>query len=103
MTRRSSARGVSSAIERAHRAVMMAAQAGTSHGLRRDPGAGGEGRRCGAALPSLPAAELVALGWLGPASFAPVAKEVVVRDILDPLATIGIAISPEERAELLAP
>jgi hypothetical protein len=34
--------------------------------------------------------------------FAPVAREVVVRDILDPLASIGIAISDEERASLLA-
>jgi hypothetical protein len=31
-----------------------------------------------------------------------VAKEVVVRDILDPLAVIGIAVSKAERAELLA-
>ncbi len=46
--------------------------------------------------------ELNALGWLAPIPFAAVAKEVVVRDILDPLATIGIAISAEERAELLA-
>ncbi len=46
--------------------------------------------------------DLRALGWLGPAQFAPVAKEVVVRDILDPLATIGIAITADERVELLA-
>ncbi len=46
--------------------------------------------------------DLRALGGLGPAQFAPVAKEVVVRDILDPLATIGIAITADERAELLA-
>jgi hypothetical protein len=45
--------------------------------------------------------DLKALGWLGTARFAPVAKEVVVRDILDPLASIGIAISDHERAELL--
>jgi hypothetical protein len=50
----------------------------------------------------LPLAEIQELGWLGPARFAPVAREVVVRDILDPLATIGIAIPSEERAELLA-
>lgn len=56
-----------------------------------------------AASIALPAEELRSLGWLGPEGFAPVAKEVVVRDILDPLATIGIAISDEERAELLAP
>jgi hypothetical protein len=49
----------------------------------------------------LPAGDLQELGWLGPARFAPVAREVVVRDILDPLETIGIAISKEQRAELL--
>jgi hypothetical protein len=46
--------------------------------------------------------ELRALGWLSPAQFGPVAREVAVRDILDPLATIGIAISAEDRAALLA-
>jgi len=46
--------------------------------------------------------ELIALGWLGPARFADIAREVVVRDILDPLATIGITISSEDRAALLA-
>jgi hypothetical protein len=46
--------------------------------------------------------DLKALGWLGPSKFAPIAREVVVRDILDPLETIGIAISREERADLLA-
>jgi hypothetical protein len=46
--------------------------------------------------------DLQALGWLGAGRFAPVAREVVVRDILDPLASIGIVISPEERAALLA-
>ena len=46
--------------------------------------------------------ELSALGWLGPVRFAGVAKEVVVRDILDPLATIGITISAEDRADLLS-
>ena len=54
------------------------------------------------APPPWPEADLRALGWLGPARFAPVAREVVVRDILDPLETIGIAITPAERAELLA-
>lgn len=49
----------------------------------------------------VPAHDLQALGWLGPLRFAPVAKEVVVRDILDPLATIGIGVSEAERAELL--
>jgi hypothetical protein len=52
--------------------------------------------------PALPEDDLCALGWLGPARFAPVAREVVVRDILDPLATIGITISAEERSALLA-
>jgi hypothetical protein len=45
--------------------------------------------------------DLMALGWLGATRFAPVAREVVVRDILDPLATIGITVSDEERAALL--
>jgi hypothetical protein len=48
------------------------------------------------------AGDLAALGWLVPQRFAVVAKEVVVRDILDPLETIGIAISREEREALLA-
>jgi hypothetical protein len=46
--------------------------------------------------------EIRALGWMEPARFAEVSREVVVRDILDPLATIGIAITPDERAALLA-
>jgi hypothetical protein len=54
------------------------------------------------APPPWPEDDLRALGWLGPAGFAPVAKEVIVRDILDPLENIGIAITPMERAELLA-
>jgi hypothetical protein len=49
-----------------------------------------------------PEEELRALGWLLPARFADVAREVVIRDILDPLETIGIAITSEERAALLA-
>jgi hypothetical protein len=49
----------------------------------------------------LPEADLRALGWLSPARFGPVARDVVIRDILDPLATIGIAVSADERAELL--
>ena len=48
-----------------------------------------------------PEDELSALGWLGPARFGIVAKDVVVRDILDPLATIGITIAESDRAELL--
>ena len=51
--------------------------------------------------PPLPEDDLRALGWLSPARFAPVAREVAVRDILDPLATIGITISSEERSALL--
>jgi hypothetical protein len=54
------------------------------------------------APPPWPEEDLKALGWLGVAKFAPIAKEVVVRDILDPLETIGIAITAEERADLLA-
>jgi len=49
-----------------------------------------------------PESDLSALGWLGPVRFAPVARDVVVKDILDPLATIGIVVSEEERAVLLA-
>lgn len=56
-----------------------------------------------AASSVLPAEEVRSLGWPGPDGFTPVAREVVVRDILDPLATIGIAISDEERARWLAP
>jgi hypothetical protein len=52
--------------------------------------------------PPWPEADLRALGWLSRPRFASIAREVVVRDILDPLETIGIAIAPEERAELLA-
>jgi len=44
--------------------------------------------------------ELRALGWLGVEGFAPVAREVAVKDILEPLATIGISISESERSEL---
>ena len=38
--------------------------------------------------------------WLEPLRFTEVAREVVVRDILDPLATIGISISDADRAGL---
>jgi hypothetical protein len=51
---------------------------------------------------TLPDDDLRALGWLAPVKFASVAREVVVRDILDPLATIGITISAEDRAALVA-
>jgi hypothetical protein len=44
-----------------------------------------------------------ALGWLEPARFAGVAREVVICDILDPLATIGIEITKEERESLFEP
>ena len=56
----------------------------------------------GAAPMPWPEEDLQALGWLGAGRFASVARNVVVRDILDPLATIGIAIADEDRAELLA-
>ncbi len=52
--------------------------------------------------PGWPEDDLKALGWLRPERFAPIAREVVTRDILDPLETIGIAIGSEERAQLLA-
>ena len=48
-----------------------------------------------------PTEELKALGWLPATEFAPVAREVVIRDILDPLAGIGIGIDDQERAKLL--
>ncbi len=49
----------------------------------------------------VPEDDLRALGWLVPERFAKIAREVAVRDILDPLATIGITISAEDRADLL--
>jgi hypothetical protein len=48
------------------------------------------------------AGDLAALGWLPRQSFGAAAREVTIRDILDPLATIGIAVSAQERDELLA-
>ena len=76
---------------------------GPAHGAPR-PVAFLEGPRdaIGDAAWPWPEDDLRALGWLRPEEFAPIAKEVVTRDILDPLETIGIAITPEERAELLA-
>jgi len=50
----------------------------------------------------VPLEDLRALGFDGPADFAPTAREIVVREILDPLATIGIEISAADRAALLA-
>lgn len=44
--------------------------------------------------------DLQALGWLGPSRFAPIARDVVLRDIVGPLATIGIALTEEEHREL---
>src|SRR5579859_981714 len=52
--------------------------------------------------PAFPEDDLRALGWLTPAHFAPVAREVTIRDILDPLATIGIVVPAAEREALLA-
>jgi len=37
------------------------------------------------------------LGWPDPARFAPVARKVTVRDIVEPLASIGIELSVEDR------
>jgi hypothetical protein len=54
-----------------------------------------------AARASLPVDDMCALGWLSPARFAEVSRDVVEREILDPLATIGIALTGEERALLL--
>ena len=56
----------------------------------------------GEAKLDVPEDDLRALGWLVPERFARVAREVAVRDILDPLATVGITISDEDRANLLA-
>jgi hypothetical protein len=52
--------------------------------------------------PELPTDELRRLGWPSPARFARVAREVVLRDVVDPLATIGIVVADDVRA-LLAP
>ena len=51
---------------------------------------------------ALPEDDMHALGWLGFERFAPVARDVVIRDILDPLVAIGIVVSDDERAALLA-
>ena len=48
-----------------------------------------------------PWGEINALGWLEPMRFAEVARGVVAKEILDPLATIGIGIEEGERATLL--
>jgi hypothetical protein len=53
------------------------------------------------AKPGVPEEELHALGWLPASRFAEVARDVAVADILDPLATIGIAIPAAERAVLV--
>jgi hypothetical protein len=50
-----------------------------------------------ATAPAPHADDLRALGWLGRERFAEVAREVVVRDILDPLATIGIVVPERDR------
>jgi hypothetical protein len=46
--------------------------------------------------------DLHALGWITADDFGYVARDVVVKDILDPLASIGIGITDEERSALLA-
>jgi hypothetical protein len=46
-------------------------------------------------------ADLEALGWLEAHAFEAVARDVVAREILDALATIGIEIAPEERESIL--
>jgi hypothetical protein len=57
--------------------------------------------RAKTATTDLPKDDLCALGWLGFERLAPVARDVVIADILDPLAAIGIVISDQQRAELL--
>lgn len=51
--------------------------------------------------PALPEDELRRLGWPSPVRFASVAREVVVRDIVEPLAAVGIELPPNDR-ELLS-
>jgi hypothetical protein len=51
--------------------------------------------------PTSHAADLAALGWLVPQRFAEVSRQVVARDILDPLSAVGITIMTEEREALL--
>jgi hypothetical protein len=46
--------------------------------------------------------DIHALGWLESARFAALARKVVAEDILAPLAEIGIVVSDEDRARLLA-
>ena len=50
--------------------------------------------------PAPPDDELRALGWLETATFARVAREVALRDVVEPLATIGIALTEPERGAL---
>ncbi len=80
--------------------VLAASLQGLAPFWRRRPArASGPDARPAPAPP--PEDELRALGWLSREAFAPVAREVAVRDILGPLATLGITVSPEERAALL--
>jgi hypothetical protein len=44
--------------------------------------------------------DLRALGWLSLPQFGAVARRVAMRDIVEPLATIGITISAEDRSGL---
>ena len=50
--------------------------------------------------PDPPADDLRALGWLTPASFGPIARDVVERDIVEPLKGIGIEMPREEYEQL---
>jgi hypothetical protein len=56
-----------------------------------------------ASQPEPPSDDLIALGWMTKPRFAAVAREVVERDIVDPLATIGITLTAEEREAVLGP
>jgi hypothetical protein len=58
--------------------------------------------RRAASRADLPDGDLRALGWPSPQAFGAVAREVVIRDILDPLAEIGIGVTDDERARLLS-
>ena len=50
----------------------------------------------------LPTRDMCALGWLDPARYAAAMRAAVVREVIDPLATIGIALTSEQKAKVLA-
>jgi hypothetical protein len=46
--------------------------------------------------------DIHALGWLESSRYVPLAREVVTRDVLEPLARIGVVVAEDDRARLLA-